>query len=139
MDRSHQAIQKIHRGLEFRKNLIYFCIAILFFSVLSFLFYGFEASNNAIKFIARKDEVKKMEKVMFNPKIRFEQSEGNIFDVVAKKAIQKNKDDVELFDVFVEGGRGNITSDNLLITNGGDDLHFSGNPILIIKEINNEQ
>ncbi|MFT6076924.1 MAG: hypothetical protein ACJA02_000368 [Myxococcota bacterium] len=138
MDYNHQTIKTIRRGLDLRRNLIYFCIAILFFSILSFLFYGIEASNSAIKFISRKNEISKIEKIMLNPKIKFEQSEGNFFDVVAKKAIHKNKDDVELFDVLANGDRGNITSDNLLITNGGDDLHFSGNPVLIIKEINNE-
>ena len=76
----------------------------------------------------------KVEKVMLNPKIKFEQNEGQFFNIEAKKAIHKDESIVELFDVKASGNSGSITAGNLLITNSGSNLHFSNNPVLTIIE-----
>ncbi len=139
MDKNSKIIYTIKRRLKFRKIFIFLCATTLICGLLSFLFYGLETTNNAIKFISKKDQIDKVEKVMLNPKIKFEHSDGKFFDIEAKKALYRDKDSAELFDVKASGDRGNISADNLLITNSGNDLHFSGNPILIIKETKNEQ
>ena len=139
MDETSSIINGIKRRVKLRKILTLLCLIVLIFGVLSFLFYGFDTTNNAIKFISKKDQIKKIEKVMINPKIKFEYDDGQLFDIQASRAVHKDENDVELFDVKASGNAGDITAGNLLITNDGNDMHFSNNPILIIKEVNNEQ
>jgi hypothetical protein len=140
MDETSVIIDDIKRRIKFRKVLVLLCIAVLIFGFLSFLFYGLNTTNNAIKFISKKDQLNKVEKVMLNPRIKFEYKEGQIFDIKAAKAIHKDRnEDIELLSVEVAGDIGNITAGNLLVTNNGNDLHFSNNPILTIKEVRNEQ
>ncbi len=138
MDETTSIIDGIKRRVKFRKILILICLIVLIFGLLSFLFYGFDTTNKAIKFISKKDQLKKVEKVMLGPKIKFEYEDGQLFDIRASKAIHKDENDVELFDVEASGNLGDITAGSLLITNNGNDLHFSNNPVLIIKEVKNE-
>ncbi|MES2677606.1 MAG: hypothetical protein V4612_04760 [Pseudomonadota bacterium] len=138
MDQNHQLIDAIKKRLKLRKILVFLCAIILICGLLSFLFYGFDATNSAIKFISKKDQIDNVEKVMLNPYIKFEHDDNQFYDIKAKKAVHKNKDDVELFDVKASGNKGDISAGNLLITNSGNDLHFSNNPILIIRETKNE-
>jgi hypothetical protein len=136
MDKTSSIINEIKKRTKLRKILALLCVFILVFGFLSFLFYGLNTTNNAIKFISKKDQLNKVEKVMLNPKIKFEHKEGQIVDIKATKAIHKDQNqDIELFNVEASGDIGNITSGNLLVTNNGNDLHFSNNPILIIKEV----
>ncbi|MFT5702766.1 MAG: hypothetical protein ACJAZX_000031 [Rickettsiales bacterium] len=107
--------------------------------VSSFLFYGIGTTNNAIKFISQKSKINNVEKIMTNPRIKFDNN-GQIIDIEAKKAVHKNKEDVQLLEVEASGPQRNIKAGSLLISNDGNDLHFSGNPILTIKETRkNEQ
>jgi hypothetical protein len=140
MDRTSDIIDSIRRRARFRKILTLLCIIILVCGFLSFLFYGFNTTDSTIKFISKKDQLKKVEKVMLNPTIKFEYKQGQIFFINAAKAVHKDQNqDIELFDVNASGDMGDIISGNLLITNNGNDLHFSNNPILTIKEVKNEQ
>lgn len=107
---------------------------------MTFLFYGLDSTSNVIKFIAKAKKSQQLEKVMLNPRIKFEYKEGQFYDIVASKAINKGQDNVELFDVTATSNAGNIKAGKLLVTNDGNNLHFSDHPVLIIKESkNNEQ
>lgn len=132
-------IESIRKRLKLRKVLTIVCIGTLVLGFSSFLFYGFETNSTIIKFISSKEDLVKVEKVMMNPKIKYEHEDGEIFDIVAKKVVHKNKTDVELSDVKANGAKGNIEAGNLLITNNGNDLHFSGNPVLTIREVSNDK
>ena len=134
MQQNNHAIYRINQSLKIRKILIVLCIFILSFGFLAIIFFSFEGNKQAIKFIANKEKLKKTDKVMMGPKIRLEYEDG-FYDIVAKKALQKEKDDAQLFDVQASGPKGNVTAGSLLITNNGNDLYFSDNPVLIIKEI----
>ena len=137
MGKNFQIINNIKRYLKFRKILIFLCSLTLICGTLSFLFYGFDVTNN-VKFISKKDQVDNVKKIMLNPRIKFEHRDGQIFDIEAKKAIHKDKNYVELVDVKATGRQANIKAGSLMIANDGNDLYFSGNPILIIKETKNE-
>jgi hypothetical protein len=132
-------IRNIKKRIRLRKIFILICALTLILGILSFLFYGFDNTTEAIKFISKKDQISDVEKVMSNPRIKFEHSNNQLFDISARKAVHKNKGDVELYDVKASGTRGNISAGILLITNNGNDLYFSNNPVLIIKEVKNEQ
>ena len=134
MDHGSQIIDNIKKRIKFKRILVLLCIATLICGILSFLFYGLDATSNAIKFISKKNQIDNVEKVMLNPKIKFEHRDGEFVAIEAKKAVHKNKEDIELCDVKASGSKGSITAGRLLITDSGNDLHFSNNPVLIIRE-----
>jgi hypothetical protein len=128
----------IKRQVRFKVFLTFLCLIIVILGTSTFFFYGFGNVNKAIKLITSKNNFN-IEKVITNPRIKFEYDNGSTFDVSAKKAINTGKNDFEMFDVFAFGDVGQISAGNLLVTNDGNNLSFSNNPILIIKEVKNEQ
>jgi hypothetical protein len=137
MDNTYEIIARIRKTTRFKKYLVFFLIITSACGLLSFLFYSFDSTSNAIKFISKRNDFNKIEKVMVNPKIKFEYDDRQIFNISASKAIHRGEDDVEMFNAEASGNAGSVSAGNLLITNKGNNLHFSNNPILIIKE--NEQ
>ena len=131
-------LANIKRQIKFKEFLTFLCVAILIFGTVSFFFYGFGNVNKAIKIITSGKSIN-LEKVMTNPQIKYEHSDGSVFDIHAKRAVQKGQNDVELQDVFASGDIGQISAGKLLITNNGNDLHFSDHPVLIIREAKNGQ
>lgn len=129
-------IKNIKTYSRVRKYLTLLCFILIFTGLLSFFIFGFYANNNAVKFIAKYKDKKNItiEKVMTNPRIKFEYSKNDYYDVKAKKAVHKNEEDMLLFDVLADGFAANIKSEKLLITNNGNNLRFTGNPVLIIKQ-----
>lgn len=119
-----------------KKYLTISCFALIAISLISFFFFGFYSNSGAIKFIAKYKDQKnvKIEKVMINPKIKFEHSKNDYYDVKAKKAVHKNDNDILLYDVKANGSAVRIKAGKLLVTNNGNDLTFSDNPVLIIKK-----
>ena len=138
MSDESKILSNIKRQARFKGFLVCICMLVLICGFLSFFFYSFDGANKAIRLIANKESIK-IQKIMMNPKIKFEHDDGNIFDINAKKAIHMDKNDIEMFGVVASGEIGQISAGNLLITNNGNNLHFSNNPILIIKEVKNEQ
>jgi hypothetical protein len=123
-----------------KKYLTFLCFALIFACGSSFVFFGFYSSSGAIKFIAKyKDKNNiKIQKVMVNPHIKFEHTKDDYYDVKAKKAIHKNVNDFLLFDVVADGKAISIKAGELLVTNNGNNLTFSENPVLIIRKTSND-
>lgn len=123
------------------KNLLVIlsCISILL-AVISFFLVGFYSSGQAIKLVAKYKDKKglKIEKVMINPNIKFEYRKNDFYDIDAKKALHKGED-IVLFDVIANGSEVKIEAGKLVISNNGDDLIFSDNPVLTIKNMKNIQ
>ena len=69
-----------------------------------------------------------------NPRIKFQYSDNQIYNIRAKKAFHKDESEVILYDVFAKGDLGNITSGQLKIDEAGDHLVFTKNPVLILKQ-----
>ncbi len=134
-------VQNIKIYSKVKKYLTILCFSLIAIGVISFIFFGFYSNSGAIKFIAKyKDQSNiTIEKVMVNPYIKFEHSKNDYYDVNAKKAIHKNDNDMLLFDVVADGSAVKITAGKLLVTNNGNDLTFSENPVLIIKQTNNDK
>ncbi|MFT6332031.1 MAG: hypothetical protein ACJAW3_000355 [Lentimonas sp.] len=139
MQQDSYEIVKIRKSLRVRKLMILLCLSVLSLGILSIVFFGFEGNKQAIKFIDSKNKFKKTNKLMTGLRMRLEYEDGDFYDIKAKKALHKNQDDAQLFDVKADGSMGEITAGSLLITNNGNDLYFSDNPVLIITEIQDEQ
>lgn len=133
-------VDRIRRGVRIKRRIALLCVFVIVLGVMAFIIYGFNAGSNAIKIISNgKDSHIKIEKVMINPKIKFEQNKNQIYDITASKAVHIDENNIELFDVVAVGNSGNIKSGNLLVSNKGNNLHFSNNPVLTIIENRNEQ
>ena len=122
-----------------KKNLTIICLTLAGIGVLFFILYGIFSSNQTIQFVAdHKFDDKQLEKVMTNPRIKFEYKENQFYDIKAKSAIHKDGEDILLSDVFARGDSGTISAGKLLITENGNKLFFSENPVLVIKQLKTE-
>lgn len=134
-------VSKILARLDFhqkvRKVLTITSYFLIVSGVLTFIFHAVSKKNQKYKLVSdyKKDPKKyQTEKIMVNPKIRFQYNDDQIYEIQAKRALHKNNEEVTLFDVYAEGEIGDITSGQLEIDESGNHLVFSQNPILILNE-----
>ena len=121
---------------KIRKYLIISSALLIFLGLILFFMLGFYKNSNVIEFVAKYKDQKSsiIKKVMINPKIKFEHSKDSYYNMEAKEAIHKNNEDILLFDVIADGEAVNIKAGKLLVSDNGNNLTFSDNPVLIIKK-----
>ncbi|MDA7705484.1 hypothetical protein N8772_03305 [Rickettsiales bacterium] len=108
-----------------------FCITFLILSSSVFLFYIFDSNNSVVNIIKYKNiDKKSSNKLMSNPKIRFEYENGNFYDIKGKSAKYYENGNVIVNDVIANSDSGNIISEELNITNNGNIIIFTGKPEL---------
>lgn len=133
-------LSRINLHQKVRKILIIFSYFLILAGILTFLFFALNKKNQKYKLVSDfKKNYKNIEneKIMINPKTRFQYNENEVYDIIAKSAKHKNNEEVTLFDVFAEGKIGNITAGKLEITDNGNNLIFSQNPVLILNDVKN--
>lgn len=137
MDREIAGVLKlIHFQHKIKKFLTILCYALIVGGVFIYVFYALHQSR-AIKLIKdHADNLKqyKTEKIMTNPRIKIQHEDGNIYEIRAKKALHENEQEVIMYDVFAEGKIGKITAGELKITESGDHMVFTQNPVLILNQ-----
>ncbi len=134
--RTEQVLKLIRSQHKTRNLLTILCYTLIVGGLLVYIFYAFNQSR-AIKLVKKHtDNLKEYqtEKIMTNPRIKVKHDDGNIYDIRAKKAFHENEEEVKLYDVFAEGEIGKITSGELDISEEGDHLVFTKNPILILNQ-----
>jgi hypothetical protein len=134
--RTEQVLKLIQSQHKIRSYAMALCYAMIAGGVLIYIFYAFSQSRS-IKLIHDKAQNMKeyqTEKIMTNPRIKLQHEDGNIYDIHAKKAFHRNQDDMTLFDVFAQGEIGKITAGELEISEEGDHLVFTKNPVLILNQ-----
>jgi hypothetical protein len=131
-----QVLKLIDSQHKIKKFLTISCYLLIVGGFFVYVFYGFKKSN-AIKLVKdRAESLKdyKTEKIMTNPRIKIQHENGNIYDIRAKKALHENEQEVIMYDVFAEGKIGKITAGELEITESGDHMVFTKNPVLILNQ-----
>ena len=134
--RTQQVLQIIKSHSRIRDIITILCYCLIAGGLFIYVFYAFNQSNT-IKLVSDYKENPKefqTEKIMTNPRIKFQYNDANIYNIRAKRAFHKNEDEVILHDVFAEGDIGNITSGELKVYEEGNHLVFTKNPILILKK-----
>lgn len=138
MDQKTKQALKLFDSHSRIKNLITFmCYIFIFVGISIYVFHGLN-QNNAIKLVkTAKGDFKnyKTEKIMTNPRIKFQYDDGQIYNIQAEKAFHKDNQEVKLENVFAIGDIGNITSGELEISEEGNHLIFTKNPILILNKV----
>jgi hypothetical protein len=125
----------IKRYLIVKKILTITCYLIILCGLMLYFFHGF-SNQNKIQLITDY-EINKAEylseKTMINPKIILQYNQSDIYNIKASKAVHKTDNEIILQDVFAEGNIGKISAGQLKISEDGNKLIFSINPVLILK------
>lgn len=125
----------IKRYLIVKKILTITCYLIILCGLMLYFFHAF-SNKNKIQLITDY-EINKAEylseKTMINPKIILQYNQSDIYNIKASKAVHKTDNEIILEDVFAEGDIGKISAGQLKISEDGNKLIFSINPVLILK------
>jgi hypothetical protein len=141
MDRTEEILKLFNSHLRIKNFLTILCYFSIIGGLFIYVFYAFNQNKNVKlvnKFKDNKQEYK-TEKIMTNPRIKFQYSDDQIYNIKAKKAFHKDEQEVILYDVFATGDIGNITAGELKIDEEGNHLVFTKNPILILKKTGKEK
>ncbi len=135
--KTEEILKLFYSHLRIKNFVTTLCYCLIVGGVFVYVFYAFNQSNK-IKLVAEiKEQSKKSyqsEKIMTNPRIKFEHGNAQIYRIQAKKAFHKNNQEAILYDVFAEGDIGNISAGELEIDERGDHLTFTKNPVLILNK-----
>ncbi len=133
---TQRILQVFHSHSRIRNFLTNLCYCLIVSGLFVYIFYAFNRSRT-IKLVSEYEKgVKeyKTEKIMTNPRIKFQYNDTQIYNIRAKKAFHKDESEALLYDVFAEGDIGRITAGELKIDEEGDHLVFTKNPILILNK-----
>lgn len=136
--KTKQVLDLVNSHSRIKKVLTVLCYGLIIGGIFVYGFHAFK-QNKTIKLVTdykKNPQEYKTEKVMTNPRIRFQYSNNQVYNIRAKKAFHKDESKVILYDVFAEGDIGNITAGELTITEEGNHLVFTRNPVLILKNTN---
>jgi len=140
--RTALALKRINLHIKVKKYLTILSYFLIIAGILTYIFYAINKGNQKYKLVSdyqKNPEKFQIEKIMINPRIKFEHSENKIYAIKAKKAVHKNEQEVTLFDVYATGEAGNIIAGQLVINDDGNHLVFTQNPVLILNQTENEQ
>jgi hypothetical protein len=139
--KTENSLKAFRSHIRIKKFLTILCYLLIFGGVFVYVFYAINKTGaiKLVREIKKKNDSYEIEKIMTNPRIKFEQGDDKIYHIRAKKAFHKNNQEATLYDVFATGEVGNITAGELKINEEGDHLTFSKNPILILNQTNNDK
>lgn len=138
---TEKILQLFHSHSRIRNYLTILCYAAIVGGLFIYIFYAFSQSRT-IKLVSeyqKNTKEYKTEKIMTNPRIKFQHEGEQIYNIRAKKAFHKDENEVFLYDVFADGELGKITAGELKIDENGNHLVFTKNPVLILNKSKNEQ
>ncbi len=138
--RTEEVLKLIKSQTKIRHLLTTLCYLMIVGGILVYVYYAVNKTDT-IKLVKDKaDNISeyKTEKIMTNPRIKLQQNDGSIYDIKAKKAFHQTESEVILYDVFAEGNLGKITAGELEVSESGDHLIFTKNPVLILNRIDNK-
>ncbi len=139
-ERTTQVLKLIKSHSKIRAYLTVLCYLSLISGLFVYVFYAISKTNHNIKLVKQFNQDSNkftVEKIMTNPRINFQYSEGEVYHIKAKKAHQESDEEIKMFDVFATGDIGNITSGQLQVSESGDHLVFTENPVLILNRTDN--
>lgn len=139
MDLHTKKVLKLIKSHSRIKNfLLILSYLLIIGGIFSYVFYAFNQSHT-IKLVnefKQNERQFKSEKIMTNPRIKFQYNDDQTYQIRAKQAFHRDEQEVILYDVFATGEIGNISAGELKINEEGNHLVFSQNPILILNESN---
>jgi hypothetical protein len=140
MDLKTKETLRIIKSHFFIKHLLtYFSYGLILVSIAIYVFYALNQKIENIKLVndyKENSDQYNVQKIMTNPRIKFEYSDNNTYKIEAKKAIDLKKDDQYiLYDVVVTSDIGRINAGKLEVKENGNRLIFSNHPVMIINSL----
>jgi hypothetical protein len=140
MDLKTKETLRIIKSHFFIKYLLtYFCYGLILVSIAVYIFYALNQKIENIKLIndyKESSDQYHVKKIMTNPRIKFQHSDNNIYEIEAKEAIDLKKDNQYiLYDVLVKSDIGSINAGKLEINENGNHLIFSDHPVMTIDSL----
>ncbi len=135
--RTTTALKRINLHGQVKKYLTILCYICIVAGIFIYVFYGLNKKNQSYKLVSdyqKNPEKFQVEKIMINPRIKFQYNDNQVYEIKAKRAVHKDEQEVTLFDVYANGAMGNITAGELKINEEGDHLVFTQNPVLILNK-----
>jgi|TARA_B110000259_G_scaffold63651_1_gene75201 hypothetical protein len=120
-------IKKIKKNKKNTRLIFKFCAMSLILSSSLFLFYIVNGKNTTLSIVKQKDIQKNSVKLMHNPKIRFENDNGNFYDIKGETAKYNKDASIIAKKVTAISDSGTIISDILTISSDGNVIIFTGN------------
>jgi len=131
------ALKRINIHIKIKKYLTAASYIFILAGIFIYIFYGLSKKNQSYKLVSdyqKNPEKFQVEKIMTNPRIKFQYNDNQIYEIKAQRAMHKNDEEVTLYNVSAAGEMGNITSGELQINEKGDRLIFTQNPVLILNK-----
>lgn len=135
--RTKQTLDLIKRHLKIRRYLTVLCYFLIAASAVVYFFIAFIKNSEKYKLVidyTKNPTHYQTEKIMSNPRIKFQYSENEVYDIKAARASHRDEEEAILYDVYASGKMGNITAGELKISEHGDRLVFTKNPVLILNQ-----
>lgn len=135
--KTEEIIKLFYSHLRIKNFLTVLCYFLIVGGIFIYVFYGLSQSNKVkiVQDFKQKSQSYETEKIMTNPRIKFEHGDSQVYQIKAKKAFHKNDQEAILYDVFATGEIGNISAGELEINEEGDHLIFTKNPVLILNKV----
>lgn len=130
-----EVLKKIKLYGKIKNYLTTISYLVIVIGVMVYIFHSLEQKNNLKiinNFEGKKDSLQ-TEKVMANPRIILQYNQGEIYNIKAKKAFHKSANEIILNEVFAEGDIGKISAGELKISEDGNQMIFTKNPVLILN------
>ncbi len=135
--RTTQTLALIKRHLRIRRYLTVLCYVLIAAGVFVYFFIAFVKNSEKYKLVVdytKNPSHYQTEKIMLNPRINFQFNENEVYIIKAERASHKTEEEIMMYDVFATGQMGSITAGELKVSEKGDRLVFTKNPVLILNK-----
>ncbi len=137
--KTKETLRIIKSHFLIRNLLTYFCYGLILVSIAVYIFYGLNQKIENIKLVndyKENSDQYDVKKIMTNPRIKFEHSDNNTYEIEAKEAITLKQDNQYiLYDVLAKSNIGSINAGKLEVSDNGNHLIFSNNPVMVINSL----
>lgn len=139
--RTEQILKNFRLQIKLKKFITIICYLVIFGGIIAYITLSltYKKDFDQIAKIKENRHNIDFQKVIVNPRINYQYNEDQIYRIEATRAEHTNKEDAILYDVFAEGELGKITAGQLDITENGEILTFTKNPVLILNNTDNNQ
>src|SRR3989338_9126651 len=134
--KTKQILATINSHSRIKNFITIFCYILIAGGLFIYVFQAIN-TGRTVKLVSdykKNPEEFKTEKIMTNPRIKFQYNDTQIYNIQAKKAFHKDESEAVLYDVFAEGDIVKITAGELKIDEDGNHLVFTKNPLLILNK-----
>ncbi|GDX36671.1 hypothetical protein LBMAG18_11820 [Alphaproteobacteria bacterium] len=130
-----EVLNKIKLYGKIKNYLTAISYLVIIVGVMIYIFHSLEQKNNLkiVSDIENKKNNVQAEKIMINPRIILQYNQSEIYNIKATKAFHKSANEIILNEVFAEGDIGKISAGELKISEDGNQMIFTKNPVLILN------